>query len=165
MSASDLRLFQQTQLGVYNEDDCQGVHPGIIEQYYGTIKAQVHQCADQTGAGHPPEEYEDDLIGKVIEDQDPNIRHEAIPTADHEPPLTAPGLLATFFEAITTLQSSDHEGTLRSIVDHPTVWDPVEVIKVGHQGQKELVISLSDATWERKALLWAAALCLLDSLV
>jgi hypothetical protein len=73
--------------------------------------------------------------------------------------------LATFFEAITTLQSSDHEGTLRSIVDHPTAWDPVEVIKVGHQGQKELVISLSDATWERKALLWAAALCLLDSLV
>ena len=42
---------------------------------------------------------------------------------------------------------------------------PVEAVKVGHRRQKELVISLSDAAWERRALLWAVALRLLDNLV
>jgi hypothetical protein len=58
---------------------------------------------DQTGAGHPLEEYKDDLIGDVVEDQDPNIQHDAIPTADREAPSTTPELLVVFFNAITTL--------------------------------------------------------------
>jgi len=120
---------------------------------------------DQTGAGHPPEEYEDDLVGEVVEDQDPNVRHDAIPTAYHEAPLTAPELLAVFSDAIDTLRSNDNEGVLRSIVGPAVVWDPVEVVKVGHRRRKELVISLDDATWERRALLWTVALRLLDNLV
>ena len=39
----------------------------------------------------------------------------------------------------------------------------MEVIKVGHRQQKELVISLEDVVWERRALLWLAALRLLDN--
>ena len=137
----------------------------MIQQYYGTTKTQVYRHMDQTGAGHPPEEYENDLVDDVVESQDPNIRHDAIPTADHEAPLTAPELLAAFSEAIATLRNDEHEGILCSIVGHAIVWDPVEVVKVGHRRQKELVISLSDAAWERRALLWAVALRLLDNLV
>lgn len=137
----------------------------MIQQYYGTTKTQVYRHVDQTGAGHPPEEYENDLVDDVVESQDPNIRHDAIPTADHEAPLTAPELLAAFSEAIATLRNDEHEGILRSIVGHAIVWDPVEAVKVGHRRQKELVISLSDAAWERRALLWAVALRLLDNLV
>jgi len=80
-------------------------------------------------------------------------------------PLTAPELLAVFSEAISTLRSDDNEAVLRSIVGHAVEWDPVEVVKVGHRGCKELVISLSNVMWERRALLWAAALRLLDGLV
>ena len=76
----DLRFLRQTQFGVYDEDDCEGVHPDMIQQYYGTTKTRIHRHANQTGAGHPPEEYDNDLVGEVIEDQDPNIRHDAIPT-------------------------------------------------------------------------------------
>lgn len=161
----DLRFLRQTQLGVYDEDDCQGIHPDIIQQYYGTTGTHVHRYADQTGAGHPPEEYEDDLVGTVVESQDPNVRHDAIPTADHEAPLTTPELLAVFSEAIAILQSDDHEGILRSVVGHAIMWDPVEVVKVGHRRRKELVISLDDVVWEKRALLWIAALRLLDGLV
>ena len=98
----------------------------MIQQYYGTTKTQVYRHVDQTGAGHPPEEYENDLVDDVVESQDPNIRHDAIPTADHEAPLTAPELLAAFSEAIATLRNDEHEGILRSIVGHAIVWDPVD---------------------------------------
>lgn len=151
-------------MGVY-EDDCQGIHPDVIEKYYGTTRTQVCRHAGQTGAGHPPEEYEEDLVGEVVEDQDPNVRHDAIPTADHEAPLTAPELLAVFSEAIATLRSNDHEEFLRSVVGNAFTWDPMEAIKVGRGRQKELVICLSDAAWEERALLWIAALRLLDNLV
>lgn len=161
----DLRFLRQTQFGVYNEDECEGIHPDVIQQYYGTTETQVHRRMDQTGAGHPPEEYEDGLVGEVIEDQDPNIRHDAIPTADHEAPAIVPEHLALFSEAIAILQSGSHETVLRSAVSHPFVWDPVEMVAVGQRRRKELVISLDDATWERRALLWICALRLLDILV
>ena len=166
----DLRFLRQTQLGVYNEDDCQGIHPDVIHRHYGTTHTRVHRHMDQTGAGHPPEECDDNLeeplpslIGEVVQDQDPNIRHDAIPTADHEPPLTTPELLALFSNSIIALRSD--EALLHSIAGQVTVWDPVEAIKVGHRRRKELVISLEDAVWERRALLWIAALRLLDNLV
>jgi len=72
---------------------------------------------------------------------------------------------ALFSEAITTLQSGSHEAILRSIVGNPFVWDPVEMVAVGQRRRKELVISLDDATWERRALLWICMLHLLDTLV
>jgi len=41
----------------------------------------------------------------------------------------------------------------------------VEVIQVGHRGQKELMVSLEDAVWEKRGLLWIAVLHSLESLV
>ena len=170
--AQDLRFIRQTELGVYDEDDCQGVHPDVIQEYYGTTDTRVRRHADQTGAGHPPEEYDGDLteplpnlISEVVEDQGPNIRHDAIPTANHEPPLTAPECLELFSDAISVLRSQDDHNLLRSIAGQVIAWDPVEVIRVGHRQQKELVISLEDVVWERRALLWLAALRLLDHLL
>lgn len=101
----------------------------------------------------------------MVQDQDPNIRHSAVPTADHEPPLTTPEHLTLFSDALSTLQHHRDDDLLRSIADQVIAWDPVEVIKVGHRRQKELVISLEDPVWERRALLWFAALRLLDNLL
>ena len=184
-------------MGIYGEDDCQGVHPDVIHQYYGTTRTRVHQCVGQTGAGHPPEEYDDNdggndnndgnddtgdgdgdgggssndnlaaplpsLVGEVIQDQDPNIRHDAIPTPDHKAPVTTPEILALFSESITVLRSD--EALLRSIAGQAITWDPVEAINVGHRRRKELVVSVEGAAWEQRALLWIAALRLLDNLV
>ena len=163
----DLRFLRQTQLGIYNEDDYEAIHPDIMHQYKETALARTHQHTDQTSVGHPSEGSEDDLveplIAKVVQDQGPNIRHELIPTADHEVPLTTPELLALFSRFIDILRSN--EDLLRSIVDQAIVWDSVEVIWVWHRGQKELVVSLKDAVWEKRGLLWIAALHSLESLV
>jgi hypothetical protein len=180
-------------MGIYDEDDCQGVHPDVIHQYYGTTRARVRQRVGQTGAGHPPEEYDDNdsgndnndgnddtgdddgggndnltpplpsLVGEVIQDQDPNIRHDAIPTPDRKAPVTTPENLALFSESITILQSD--KALLRSITGQAITWDPVEAINVGHRRRKELVVSVEGAAWEQRALLWIAALRLLDNLV
>ena len=101
----------------------------------------------------------------MVRDQHPNIRHDAIPTANHETPLTSPEHSELFAEAISVLQNRDNDNLLRSVAGEALAWDPVEVIKVGHRRQKELVISLEDVVWERRALLWLAVLRLLDHLL
>ena len=103
------------------------------------------------------------LVGEVIQNQGPNIRHDPIPTADHEAPLTTPELLALFSSSVDALRSD--EVLLRSIAGQAIIWDPVEVITIGRGRQKDLVVSLVDAMWEKRALLWIAVLRLLDNLV
>ena len=165
-----MRFLRQTQLGVYSEDDCEGVHPDVIQEYYGTTQDHVQRCVEQTVASHPPEELDNnyaeiDLIDNVLQAQDPDIRHESIPTADHEAPLTSPENLMLLSDCLTTLQNNDRDDLLRSVAGELFVWDPVEVMRVGRRRQKEIVISLVDATWERRALLWLAALRVLDKLL
>ena len=166
----DLRFIRQTQLGIYDEDDCEGVHPETIQEYYGTTEDHVQRLAGQTGAGHPPEELDDgdaetNLIDNIIQDQDSDIRHNSIPTADHEAPHMSPELLALFSDGIAALRDDNQDDFLRSLAGDHFVWDPAEVMRVSHRRQKELVISLVDATWERRALLWLAANCVLDSIL
>ena len=106
---------------------------------------------------------EGDLIDKVIQDQDSDIQHDSIPTANHEAPLTSPEHQTLFLDCLVTLQDDDQGDLLRSVAGQTFVWDPVEVIGVGHRRQKELLVSLEDTTWERRALLWLAALRVLNS--
>ena len=89
-----------------------------------------------TGAGHPPEEYdndytETDLIDKVIQDQDSDVRHDSIPTANHEAPSVSPECIVTFSDCLAVLQSDDQGDLLRSMAGQAFVWDPVEVMRVG----------------------------------
>ena len=123
----------------------------------------------QTGAGHPPEEYnnnsaEPDLVDRVVQDQDSDIRHDSIPTAHHEAPSISPEHLMLFSDCLATLRNDDQGDLLRSVAGQTFVWDPVEVMRVGQRRQNELVISLEDVIWERRTLLWLASLRVLDSL-
>lgn len=60
---------------------------------------------------------------------------------------------------------NDTEGELlRAVAGEPFVWDSVEVMRVGRRRHKDLVISLADVVWERRALLWLAAINVLDRL-
>jgi len=169
MLVQDLRFLRQTELGVYTEDDCEGIHPDVIQEYYGTTRGHTCQQTGQTGAGHPPEEYDDnyaepDLVDKLIQDQDSDIRHDSIPTARHEAPSLSSEHLMLFFDCLAILQSDNQDDLLRSVVGQTFVWDPVEVMRVGQRQQKELVISLEGMIWERRVLLWLASLRVLDSL-
>ena len=168
MLAQDLRFLRQTELGVYEEDDCEGVHPDTIQEYYGTTEDRVQRWAGQTGAGHPPEEVDDNhtglaLIDSVIQDQDSDIRHDPIPTPNNEPPMS-PELLMTFSNCLAALRSDSQGNLLRSIAGETLPWNPVEVMRVGRRRQKELRISFVDGAWERRALLWLAAIRVLDGL-
>ncbi|KAG1827436.1 uncharacterized protein BJ212DRAFT_1474588 [Suillus subaureus] len=54
-SPNDMRLMGQLKHGLY-ADNCEGVHPDIIRQYYGTAGRPIHCAPHQTGAGHPSDE-------------------------------------------------------------------------------------------------------------
>ncbi|KAG2097403.1 hypothetical protein BD769DRAFT_1369076, partial [Suillus cothurnatus] len=54
-SPNDMRLMGQHEHGLY-VDDCEGIHPDIIRQYYGTAGKPIHRAPYQTGAGHPLDE-------------------------------------------------------------------------------------------------------------
>ena len=77
----------------------------------------------------------------------------------------SPEHLTLFLDSLATLQNSSLDNFLRSLAGEDFVWDPAKVMKVGHRRQKELVISLVDAAWERRALLWLAMVRVLDSLL
>ncbi|KAG2067389.1 hypothetical protein BDR04DRAFT_1159196 [Suillus decipiens] len=54
-----MQLMGQLEHGLYS-DDCEGVHPDIIRQYYGTTGQPILHASHQTGAGHASdEEYSD----------------------------------------------------------------------------------------------------------
>jgi len=72
--------------------------------------------------------------------------------------------MVTFSDCLAVLRNDDQGDLLRSMAGQAFMWDPVEVMRVGQRRQKELVISLEDLAWERRALLWLAGLRMLDSL-
>ena len=76
----------------------------------------------------------------------------------------SPEHLMLLSDCLLMLQNNDQGDLLRLLAaDQAFVWDPVEVIGVGHQRQKELLVSLEDVAWERRVFLWLAALRVLNS--
>jgi hypothetical protein len=100
----------------------------------------------------------------VVQGQDSDIRHDSIPTANCEEPAMLPEHLKLFSDCLAALRDCEDD-LLYSVAGETVAWNPTEMINVGHRRRKELVISLADATWERRALLWLAATRVLDSLV
>ncbi|EPQ50169.1 hypothetical protein GLOTRDRAFT_23390, partial [Gloeophyllum trabeum ATCC 11539] len=63
----DLRFLGQARHGVY-VDDYNGVHPDVLNQYYGADSTQETQHPGRTGAGHSDEG--EDLEDQIAQDQD-----------------------------------------------------------------------------------------------
>jgi len=84
----DLRFLGQTLFGIYR-DDCEGIHPDVIEEYYGVHGRPASRQPHQTGAGHPADEEDDadeqppDMIESINDQQRQNIHHEAIRVPSH----------------------------------------------------------------------------------
>ncbi|KAG2088635.1 hypothetical protein BD769DRAFT_1309248, partial [Suillus cothurnatus] len=69
-----LTFLGHLQFGIYR-DDCEGVHPDVINEYYGVHGHMRTRQRHQTGAGHPADEEDSDSDS---DDEDPNTMVQAI---------------------------------------------------------------------------------------
>ncbi|KIK77899.1 hypothetical protein PAXRUDRAFT_165463, partial [Paxillus rubicundulus Ve08.2h10] len=51
----DIYFLGQTTFGLYH-NDCDGIHPDVIEEYYSTNSPPLTHQSHQSGAGHPIDE-------------------------------------------------------------------------------------------------------------
>lgn len=126
----------QVEHGMYTEDDCIGVHPDVIDQYYGTSGTPLRRRRGQTGAGHPPDEEPDeddndpdwqdadddsdsesdeesehsgghqDLEHRISAHHQSEFHHEPVGVPKHANPFGTPELQDAFDTAFEALQSS-----------------------------------------------------------
>ncbi|KAF8549907.1 hypothetical protein OG21DRAFT_1420531, partial [Imleria badia] len=169
-SPVDLRFLGQTEFGVYR-DDCEGVHPDVISEFYGVHKEPIMRKRHQSGAGHPVDEEasgdeEDGLTAHAAnlvnqEQQQQHVNEDMAFVPSHQSPFTNPENEAVFF------------GMLKQVIDlqiipegfglRPDEWEDghypaYETIRLGRWQSKELEVSLADEVWYRRACLWCQAL-------
>ncbi|KAG1863030.1 hypothetical protein F4604DRAFT_1587213, partial [Suillus subluteus] len=170
-SPKDLRFLGQMQFGVY-QDDCEGVHPDVIEEHYGVHGPTTTRRQHQSGAGHPIDEEESDneeeplnMVQAINNQQRHQIHHEAISVPLQINPFindeTRRQFSATLIEVIAEditlcdcrLAANEWEGD-----EYPIF----EAIPVGRRGSKELHVSLAEPSWFNRARLWCQALLVLS---
>jgi hypothetical protein len=125
------------------DEDQPGVHPTILEEYYG-----VQEDLD--------EEWED-IDDLIATDQASDVRHEAIDVPSHDSPFS-PEMEAVFLGALETVKAQNiiPEGFNLDLVNYPLH----ESIHLGRGGKRISVILPLDIWWPR-ALLWAQGLDLM----
>jgi hypothetical protein len=169
-----------------------GVHPDTINRYYGVDGAERVRLNGETGAGHIADEHSEsdpldsssedseednesddnadsewtELQHQIARDQAHNICHKPVKVARHRSPFT------------TTAAETEFQNVLRLVVEsdavpagfgvHPDEWEDGysehEIIKTGLRG-KTLEVTLPEAVWLPRAILWAQALDLMSRLV
>ncbi|KAJ7207543.1 hypothetical protein GGX14DRAFT_366075, partial [Mycena pura] len=177
-SPNDMFFLGRTMDGVY-VDDCEGVHPDVISQYYGRHGPVRERAAGETGAGQLADETipmveadqeldEDDYVG--LEEQiegahESNFHHEAVAVPKHASPFS--GEAAQVFEdALEQVQAANivpaGYGLLENEWDEG-VYPSFEILKSGRQSGKELRIALPDSIWRPRAILWGQALDVMNN--
>lgn len=168
--------------GVYVEDDCSGLSVDLIEQFYGVTADLPQRHAGQSGAGHPPEENSDvadeenepagsvednSCMDELAQTQDENVRHDAIPVAEHRSPFDL--TQEAFFDALLDAAFSGHvipdgyglsDGELAS-----EPWNQFQDIGVGRKRASHLCVELPVAVWLPRARQWVQALEIMNHLV
>ena len=173
-----MRFLAQTTEGIY-EDDGANVHPDSLHEFYGTTERSVRRHPHQTGAGHPPEEEEDEslppnpfyldsLQTRIADTQQSHIRHDPVDVPDSRSPFSEDDdLEQTFFAALYAL--SDEPGLPEGYGLLPQEmangYEVVEVIHSGRRGRKELSIDLPEQIWRPRTELWGKALHLLNTIL
>jgi len=162
------------QFGIYR-DDCEGVHPDVINEYYGVHGHTRTRQRHQTGAGHPADEEDSDSDS---DDEDPNtmvqainnqqrhqIRHEAIGVPSQQNPFVDDATQRQFSATLDEVIAEDiTPNNCRLTLDE---WDgdeypAFETITFGRRGSKELHVSLAEPIWFNRAKLWCQALLVLS---
>ncbi|KAJ6592483.1 hypothetical protein B0H19DRAFT_1279011, partial [Mycena capillaripes] len=177
-SPEDMCFIGQVREGVYL-DDCEGVHPDVIQRYYGTHGPEHRQLPGQTGAGQLDDEEisllsgdlddnledDDDLEEKIEEAHAENFHHEAVPVPKHSNPFDDDESMQLFYDA---LDKAIHDNIIPPGYGLlPEEWDDgeypsFEILKSGRRGGRQLRIDLPDAIWRPRAEMWGRALAILD---
>ncbi|KAG2338330.1 hypothetical protein BDR05DRAFT_978182 [Suillus weaverae] len=137
------------QFGIYR-DDCEGVHPDMINEYYGVHGHTTTQQHHQTGAGHPTDEEDSDsdsndkhlntMVWAINNQQRQQICHEAISVPSQQNPFvddtTRQQFSATLDEVIA---KGIMPNNCRPTLDE---WDGDD-----YPISKELHISLAEPIW------------------
>lgn len=154
----------QTRYGVYH-DDCQDVHPDLINQFYGVWGAHVLRRDNQTGAGHPADEEDSDdelqhrlHLEQVVIHQQVEHAHDAVHVLVHRTPFSNPGDEVAFFMMLRNIILHDITPDGFGLMEEDS---PFEVISVGRRGSKQINISLADLVWCDRARLWCQSLTVL----
>ncbi|KAG1763568.1 hypothetical protein EV702DRAFT_982759, partial [Suillus placidus] len=149
-------------------DDCEGIYPDIIEEYYGVHGHTATQRQHQTRAGHPMDEEDSDdddeepqnIVQSINDQQRDHIHHEAISVPLQRKPFVNDETHQQFSAVLTEvvakyitpchcrLTADEWEGS-----DYPTF----ETIPIDRQESKELHVSLAELIWFKRAKLWCQA--------
>jgi hypothetical protein len=170
----DLRFLGQMDNGVYTHDPTMGIHPEILNRYYG-VDGHVRARSDaRTGAGHPEDEgdwanedsddNENSVEGYVqnciAEDQAANIRHAPVKVARHANPFHEGAVEDQFYAILNEVRSNGLIPEGYGVLDcewENMCYPEVEVINLGPRG-KEIVVALPKAIWLSRAILFVQGL-------
>ncbi|KAJ6466902.1 hypothetical protein C8R45DRAFT_838712, partial [Mycena sanguinolenta] len=176
-SPNDMFFVGQTSDGVY-VDDCEGVHPDVISQYYGIHGRVREPAAGETGAG----QLADENIPQVGDDQEldeddwadleeqiegaheANFHHEAVAVPKHANPFAGEAL-EVFEDGLEWVRAANVVPLRYGLL--PSEWEDglypsFEILKSGRRSRKELRIALPDFIWRPRAILWGQALDVLN---
>ncbi|KAG1734515.1 hypothetical protein EDB19DRAFT_1639040, partial [Suillus lakei] len=152
----DLRFLGQVQFGMY-QDDCEGIHPNIIEEYYGVDGHTATQRQHQTRAGHPADKEDSDndeepqnIVRAISDEQRDHIHHEAINVPSQRNPFINDETHQQFFATLAEVVAEDitpHHCRLAVDEWEGNEYPIFETIPVGQRGSKELHVSLAESIW------------------
>ncbi|KAF7987119.1 hypothetical protein HWV62_321 [Athelia sp. TMB] len=163
-SPLDQCLLGQARLGVY-KDECGGVHPDIINKYYGIHGKTIKRAPGDTGAGNAADEADDDVAEQVAADQQVHIRHAEIEVAVHGNPFSSDVIEANFWDLLAQMVEGEVLPEDVGLIEHEWhngEYPLYEVLRVGNRGTKEIQISLEEVVWWQRAKLWGQALIALE---
>lgn len=161
----------QVEHGIY-ADELDGIHPDVLNKYYGVAGQPRTQIPGQSGAGHPDDEEDEDLQNdedmdvdelenQIAMDHAHNFNHEAVKAPKHTKPFTSSLAEQAFTQE---LQGREDDGILpEGYGIHPDEWEEngypsYEIIRTGRRARKELRVALPDDMWRPRAETWVRAL-------
>lgn len=150
-------------------DDCEGVHPDVVDRHYGVHRKRLTRKGYQLGAGHPADEVsgdEDTMLpvqGADLIDRQQCVNRDldAVHVPSHQIPFMTPEEEAGFFAMLYKM--INHEILPDGFGLMPAEWEfghyPIfETIRLGRRQCKQLDVSLADGIWYERACLWCQAL-------
>ncbi|KAG1742892.1 hypothetical protein EDB19DRAFT_1633588, partial [Suillus lakei] len=155
-SPKDLRFLGQIQFSVY-QDDCEGIHPDVIEEFYGVHGHAATRRQHQTRAGHPFDEEDSDndeeppnMTQAIADQQRHHIHHEAISVPSQTDPFISDKTCQQFSATLAEVVAKDItpcDCKLTADEWENDEYPIFETIPVGRHGSKELHVSLAEPIW------------------
>lgn len=166
-----MRFLSETKHGL--QEDQPGVHPNVLNRYYGVDGPTRTRSSQDTGAGHPDDEgtsdeasYQD-LEDRIAGDQDPEVRHDPIDVPQHSSPFKSAETEKLFCVALRELQQQEFIPEEYGVA--PAEWiggvyPDTEMIPLGRAG-REIPVKLPVTIWWPKAAAWAQGHALMFQLL